>query len=118
MALNWTPHPVLKIPPREEQGALGAENLLKLWERREEAIEFELDDPFRYGYEPEYWNRADRELSSHEEILIMGGNRSGKSEMAAKRVVECLVNNPSTIIWCLTETSANSIQFQQKMIYK
>ena len=42
----------------------------------------------------------------------------GKSEWAAKRVVQCLVENPGTIIWCLTETSANSIQFQQKLIYK
>lgn len=118
MALSWTSHPVLKTPTREEQLAMGADKLLKFWERREEAMEMEADDPFRYGYEPDYWTRADDTLSSHEEILLMGGNRSGKSEWAAKKVVECLVNNPSTIIWCLTETSANSIQFQQKMIYK
>ena len=48
----------------------------------------------------------------------MGGNRSAKSEFCAKRVVQCLVNNPGTIIWCLTETSANSIQFQQKLLFK
>ena len=91
MALSWTTHPVLKIPTREEQVSMGAEKLLSFWQRREEAIELETDDPYRYGWEPDYWRRADRELESHEEILIMGGNRSGKSEMAAKRVVECLV---------------------------
>ena len=78
----------------------------------------ESEDPYNYGYELEQWATADRELRAHGEILLMGGNRSSKSEWAAKRVVQCLVENPGTIIWCLTETSANSIQFQQKFVYK
>jgi len=94
------------------------ENILAYWERREEAIKLEKDDPYRHGFELDTWKRADDQLKSHQEILVMGGNRAGKSEWAAKRVVQCLVENPGTIIWCLTETSANSIQFQQKLIFK
>jgi hypothetical protein len=94
------------------------ESILAYWEKREEAIKLEKDDPYRHGFELETWKLADRELKSHQEILLMGGNRAGKSELCAKRVVQCLVENPGTIIWCLTETSANSIQFQQKLIFK
>ena len=97
---------------------MGAEKLLAYYTRREEAISDEADDPYRHGFELSPWARADEQLRTHQEILVMGGNRAGKSEWAAKRVVECLTQNPGTIIWCLTETSANSIQFQQKMIWK
>ena len=97
---------------------MSPEKILAYWERREEAIKLEKDDPYRHGFELDTWKQADNELKSHQEILVMGGNRAGKSEWAAKRVVQCLVENPGTIIWCLTETSANSIQFQQKLIFK
>jgi len=124
--MKWTPHPVLPILTESEQRMLldergeaeAARIIHAAWEEREEAIRLEADDPYNYGYELAQWATADRELRNHGEVLIMGGNRSSKSEMAAKRVVQCLVENPGTIIWCLTETSANSIQFQQKFIYK
>ena len=97
---------------KAEMLRMSPEKILAYWERREEAIKLEKDDPYRHGFELETWRRADNELKSHQEILVMGGNRAGKSEWAAKRVVQCLVENPGTIIWCLTETSANSIQFR------
>ena len=93
------------------------ERILAYWERREEAIKLEKEDPYRHGFELETWKLADEQLKNHSEILLMGGNRAGKSFFAAKRVVQCLVENPGTIIWCLTETSANSIQFQQALVY-
>ena len=98
--------------------SLPAEKVFDYFNTREKAIENEKDDPFRHGFELSTRARADEQLSSHEEILVMGSNRAGKSEWAAKRVVQCLVENPGTIIWCLTETSANSIQFQQKLVFK
>ena len=97
---------------------MSPESILAYWEKREEAIKLEKDDPYRHGFELDTWKRADDQLKTHSEILVMGGNRAGKSEWAAKRVVQSLVENPGTIIWCLTETSANSIQFQQKLIFK
>jgi len=97
---------------------MSPEKILAYWETREKAIKDEKDDPYRYGFELDIWKRADEQLRTHQEILIMGGNRSSKSHFCARRVVQCLVENPGTIIWCLTETSANSIQFQQKLIFK
>ena len=116
--MQWTPHPALPVPSESEMMTMGSERLLAYFNKREEAISNEKSDPYRYGFELEPWARADEQLRKHQEILVMGGNRAGKSEWAAKRVVESLTRNPGTIIWCLTETSANSIQFQQKMIFK
>lgn len=94
------------------------EKILSYYNTREAAIEAEKDDPYQYGFELDTWKLADDELKTHQELLVMGGNRAGKSEWAAKRVVQSLVENPGTIIWCLTETSANSIQFMQKLVFK
>lgn len=116
--LSWTKHPLLPVPSKEEMLSMGEEKLLTFHKTREEAILREKDDPFRYGYEPDNWKMFDEQLSTHQEVLLMGGNRAGKTELCAKRVVECVVNNPNTIIWCLTENMQNSIQVQQKAIYK
>ena len=98
MSLSWTPHPLLDIPSRREQIAMGAEKLLEYWESREAAIQREQDDPYRYGTELPHWKLADEQLADHSELLILGGNRSGKSEYCAKRVVQTLVKNPGAVI--------------------
>ena len=117
MALEWTPHPALPALTKEEMLAMSPERILEYYNTREAAIQAESDDPYRHGFELDTWKLADDELNTHSEILVMGGNRAGKSFWAARRVVQSLVANPGTIIWCLTETSANSVQFQQKLIF-
>jgi len=117
MPLTWTPHPALPALTTGEMLSMSPESILAYWEKREEAIKLEKDDPYRHGFELDTWKRADDQLKTHSEILVMGGNRAGKSFWAAKRVVQSLVENPGTIIWCLTETAANSVQFQQKLIF-
>tara|TARA_R110000824_G_scaffold49265_1_gene138313 strand:- start:61 stop:1617 length:1557 start_codon:yes stop_codon:yes gene_type:complete len=96
---------------------MSAEKILAYFNRREAAIAAERESPYDFGFELGPWKMADEQLKSHSEILVMGGNRSSKSTWAAKRVVQCLTENPGTIVWCLTETAANSIQFQQAMIF-
>ena len=118
MALTWTPHPILKIPTRDEQVALGAEKLLAYYETREQAIENEKNDPFTYGTELPHWKLADDELKTHGQLLVLGGNRSGKTEAISKRVVQSAVANPNSVIWCFTATSQNSIAHQQAYIFK
>ena len=108
--MQWTPHPALPVPSESEMMSMGSERLLAYFNKREEAIANENGDPYRYGFELEPWARADEQLKSHQEILVMGGNRAGKSEWAGKRVVESLTRNPGTIIWCLTETSAGGVK--------
>ena len=96
---------------------MGAERLLEYYQRRESAIERERSDPYNFGNELDHWRLADKELKDHGELLVLGGNRSGKSFWASKRVVQCAVNNPNSVIWCFTATSQNSIAHQQALIY-
>ena len=90
---------------------------MEYYERREGAIERERNDPYNFGTELDHWKRADQELRTHGELLTLGGNRSGKSFWASKRVVQCAVNNPNSVIWCFTATSQNSIAHQQALVY-
>jgi len=45
-------------------------------------------------------------------------HNSGKTEWAGKRVVQAAMNNPESIIWCFQTTFENSVQMQQKVIWK
>lgn len=77
MALQWTHHPILSVPSKDEQIAMGPERLVEYYERREAAIEREKEDPFNFGTELPHWDLADQQLRDHGELLILGGNRSG-----------------------------------------
>jgi hypothetical protein len=121
MAMKWTKHPVMDdlIPSRREMLAMGPEKTLELWQKREDAIRRSEEDPYRYGFEiDETWGLADEQLRTHGEILIAGGNRAAKSSYCAKRVVQSLVENPGTVIFCFSETSQSSISTQQGLIWK
>jgi len=116
--LTWTNHPLLPTLSNKEMVQMDEKTILDFHRTREDAIAKEKEDPYRYGYEPDNWKLFDEQLESHQEILLMGGNRAGKTELMAKRVVQCVCENPNTIVWCLTENMQNSIQVQQKAIYK
>lgn len=117
-----TKHPVIHLPTEEEivqlAKKLGPEQTAELLLRREDKIKAEEADPFRHGYEPSCWADADEILMSGTELLIMGGNRAGKTEYAAKRVMQLLCLRPESRIWCLHTTSQTSIQMQQAVIWK
>ena len=120
--LRLTKHPIIHLPTEDEVVGLaqtiGAEKTAEVLKRREEKIQAEITDPYRHGYEPESWADADTLLMGGNELLIMGGNRAGKTEYAAKRVMQLLCTRPNSRIWCLHTTSQTSIQMQQAVIWK
>ena len=120
--LRLTKHPIIHLPTEDEvvglARAIGAEKTADVLKRREEKIQAEITDPYRHGYEPESWADADDLLMNGNELLIMGGNRAGKTEYAAKRVMQLLCTRPNSRIWCLHTTSQTSIQMQQAVIWK
>lgn len=120
--LRLTKHPIIHLPTEDEVVGLaqtiGAEKAAEILKRREEKIQAEITDPYRHGYEPESWADADTLLMGGNELLIMGGNRAGKTEYAAKRVMQLLCTRPNSRIWCLHTTSQTSIQMQQAVIWK
>jgi phage terminase large subunit-like protein len=117
-----TPHPVLVAPTQDEIRSLalkvGAEKAAEILSLREDKILAEKLDPYRHGFDLPHWKEADELLSSNSEVLILGGNRASKTEWAAKRVVQTLVNIKDARVWCLHTTNQSSIQMQQNVIYK
>lgn len=120
--MNLTPHPVIVAPSEEEIKVLvekhGSEAVAQLLQLREDKILAEKMDPYRHGYEPKHWKDCDEILKTKNEILVLGGNRAGKTEWAAKRVIQTLVNKPDARVWCLHTTNSSSIQMQQNVIWK
>jgi phage terminase large subunit-like protein len=94
------------------------DQLADFWRIREEQIANEKEDPLRYEWQPEAWRRADQILDEHRELLILGGNRSGKSSFAAKRMMRAMLDKPDGRFWCFQETSGNSIEMQQPLLWK
>ncbi len=96
----------------------GPDKLAEILQLREDKILAEKLDPYRHGYEPFHWKDADKLLETSTEVLVMGGNRAGKTEWAAKRIVQLLCSKPDARVWCLHTTDKSSIQMQQNIIYK
>lgn len=117
--VNFVPtaHPVIPVPTREQGLALGPEKLVSLLQERERLIANERRDPWRYGYIPDHWKEADRQLEEVDELLVLGGNRSGKSAWASRRVIQTMLEKPGARVWCYQTTGPNSIEMQQPMVY-
>jgi hypothetical protein len=113
-----TKHPVIPVPTQAQAKALGADKLVGLLEDREKLIAAEVNDPWRYGYVPPHWKSAARQLEEIDELLILGGNRSGKSEFCGRRVIEIMLAKPGARVWCYQTTGPNSIEMQQPIVYK
>ena len=115
-------HPVLVMPTQEKIKSLvekhGKEFVATLLQNREDKIQAEKLDPYRHGYEPKHWADADGLLASFDEVCVMGGNRAGKTEWAAKKVMQMLTSKPDARVWCIHTTSQSSIQMQQNVIWK
>jgi hypothetical protein len=135
-----TPHPVhplVELIGRRKDGRIAArvgereriftkDQLAAFITAREEGIRLEKADPLRYGHEPSSWVRADAERARLREKFPvgvieewnLGGNRAGKSERAAKRIVQLMIEKDFAKVWCLQSTEASSIENQQGLIWK
>jgi phage terminase large subunit-like protein len=120
--MNLTPHPILILPSQDEIKSLaeklGTDKVVEILNLREDKILAEKLDPYRHGFDLPHWKEADELLKENNEVLILGGNRASKTEWAAKRVVQTLINKPDARVWCLHTTNQSSIQMQQNVIYK
>lgn len=123
--LEWTPHPVIPLPTREQltllvaaHGEVAAGQIIaELHHKREEAIRLEKHDPLRHGFEPETFKRARELIAIYDEIYLLGGNREGKTWFAIKYAIEDMVNNPGKVWAFLHMTEASSIRQQQAKVH-
>lgn len=113
-----SPHPVYKLPTREQYLA-DPDAVSKYLQDREKRINLEIIDPLRYGFEPDSWKLARKQIEGGaKELLIMGGNRAGKTEFAAKLAHEVLSSRDNAEVWCCQTTEDNAIQMQQPYVWK
>jgi phage terminase large subunit-like protein len=121
--------------------AMGRQEWVKVMTRREAIIAKERDDPFRYGWESPIWKVPDcllglekygfidadyarrmRELLGFEhpvdELLIMGGNRTSKTEYSSKRGQMILHKVDHAVAWFFQTTGQNSRDLQQPLLWR
>ena len=114
-----TPHPVIKMPDiKMLVERLGIDKTAEILELREDKILAEQLDPYRHGFEPDHWKEADGLIKDKQELLVLGGNRAGKTEWMAKRVIQTLISKEKAMVWCLHTTQKSSIQMQQNVVWK
>jgi hypothetical protein len=137
LRLKQEPHPIIPMLSVEERrrmiGNVGAFRTIELLELRENRIRAEQSDPIRYGTEFDSWADSDKLLSEYNEMIILGGNRAGKTEYAAKRAAQMFVGAdlggmPDWIkeriekrnlrIWMLHTSHFTSVSAQQNVFYK
>jgi hypothetical protein len=117
MALEWAKHEVLKPPTEAEMAQMEPDKLVELWTIYHDAIENAKRDPYRYGFVLPNWRKADELLAQFNEILISGGNRSGKTSYAARAVIRAAIDNPGSVIMCFAQNADVSVRQQQSAIY-
>ena len=135
---KMTDHPLMPLFDQAQRYKMmlnvGPQKVLDLLLIREERIRAETMDPCRYGNDLDSWRDADSVLNHCDELLILGGNRSSKSEFAAKRMAQAFLgadlsgNAPDWVkersdnrgirIWCLHTTHMTSVSSQQNVFYK
>lgn len=133
-----TPHAVLRLPTPAQAMAMGAEAWRQRLAQREELIRQERRDPFAHGWQPPIWwvcdcllgfpwvDAAEAEaLRQHlgfdqpvRILLINGGNRGGKSQYAANRVMRVLALGDDRRAWALHSNLSMSRDFQQPLLFK
>lgn len=122
--MTLTPHPVLLLPTEAEIAGFmstpeGRERLAQIIEKRETIIQLSQENPLEYGFRNPSWEVVAAALKGNtDEALLMGGNRSAKSEFAAWFAMSDLCYNPNKE-WAFFHSSHDSsIRQQQSRCYR
>jgi len=114
----WTPHPVYKVPSREQALAMGPEKLRQLALEREELIRLENEDAYRFGYYLSCWSDADKLVEEQLLTAIFGGNGAGKSYYMARKGVEMMLNKPGAKVLWLHESEKPALDVQHAVVWR
>ncbi len=113
-----TPHPVLKLPTREQAMTMEPEALRELLIHREELIAAEKADPFRSGFYLDTWKDADAEMAKQLLLLaLFGGNGSAKTFFMCRKGVEVMLEKPGSKVLWLHEAEKPSILLHHATVY-
>lgn len=128
MTFKQTPHPVIPQITEDTLASLPVAQAVEVLRQREEMIRLEESDPYRYGYEPVMWRMVDRQVIERRletncepfvlNVTLLGGIRSGKTDFAAKRIVQHFIHTERAWCWALHETERSSQTIGQGRIYR
>lgn len=116
--MKWTAHPLLPIPSDEELAVMEPEEIVAYHRDHHEAISKAASDPYRYGFKLPHWSKVETSLAEDDEAMILGGNRSGKTEFAAWTVVKAAFENPESEIFCFAQNAKVSVRQQQRAVWR
>ena len=121
MEIKFTNHPLVKPPTDEEIVLLGEKDprlLTELHKAHEGRIEASVEDPIRYGFDLDGWNRIRDGLDEYDECLTLGGNRSGKTTGCAKLVMKAVMYSYDGHIVCFSQNADTSVKVQQAAVWE
>jgi hypothetical protein len=121
MELTFTKHPYIKAPTDEEIVLLGENDpalLKELYRVHEGRIQASIEDPLKYGFDLEGWERMYKGLKNHNECLVLGGNRSGKTTGCAKLIMKAVTESNDGHIVCFSQNADTSVKVQQSAIWE
>jgi len=118
MNLTWKEHPLLPVPTDEEFAVMEPEEIVEYHRNHHESIDKASRDPYRYGFKLPHWKNVEESLEDDDEALILGGNRSGKTEFSAWSVVKAAVENPNSEIFCFAQNAKVSVRQQQAAVWR
>jgi hypothetical protein len=113
----WKQHQILTPPTDDEISVMEIDELMELHKAYHDAIDNAEKDPYRFGFRLPHWIKAEEQLHEVNEILALGGNRSGKTQWGAFSIVRSAIENPRSEIFCFAQTSEVSIRQQQSAVY-
>ena len=121
--IEFTQHPLLQPPTDEEIVRLtstdeGTEALLTWHKTHEEDIVNAINEPLRHGFDLDGWNRIKWGMSNYNEVLALGGNRSGKTTGCAKIVMQAVTESTNGHIVCFSQNEDTSIKVQQAAVWE
>ena len=119
--IEFTPHPILDAPSDEEILLLANKDpklLEDLHRAHEGRIEAATNDPVRYGFDLDGWGRIRNGLKEYNEVLTLGGNRSGKTTGCAKIVMQSVMENMNGHIVCFSQNADTSVKVQQAAMWE
>jgi hypothetical protein len=112
-----TPHPLLKLPSREQAAAMGEAKTLEVLKKREEIIRLETEDAYYYGFVLPWWKDAEEIMKENLLTVVFGGNGSAKTFFGSWKGVRTMMENPGCAVLFLHESEATSQDIQQKAVY-
>lgn len=119
--IEFTPHPILDAPSDEEILLLAKKDpklLEDLHRAHEGRIEAATNDPVRYGFDLDGWGRIRNGLKEYNEVLTLGGNRSGKTTGCAKIIMQAVMENMNGHIVCFSQNADTSVKVQQAAMWE